>query len=101
MTRGVPAKEGDISVSNGYTYVKTGGKWVAKHKLVVEEKLGRALAGNEYIKFVDGDPANISPDNLVVLERKTPTSERIKTLKRRIARLQEELSILEREESGQ
>ncbi len=60
------AEEGRESVGDdGYvrTYDKEG-KWRLKHRIVMEEKLGRTLLRSEVVKFRDGDKTNCSPENL-------------------------------------
>lgn len=67
MTRGRNAKLGEERTSpNGYRYVKCKEGWVLKHKLIAEKTLGRKLADNERIRFIDGDRTNLDPDNLKV-----------------------------------
>ena len=43
-----------------------GGKYVAEHRLVMEEKLGRYLTRKEVVHHVDGDRQNNHPDNLMM-----------------------------------
>lgn len=38
--------------------------WVAEHRLVMAEKLGRPLERNEFVHHIDGDRANNDPENL-------------------------------------
>lgn len=72
MPRGQTAKDGDITVAkNGYHYVRRDGKWVLKHWIVAEEKLGRAIKPNEMVFFVDGTKTNFSPSNIQVKVKKT------------------------------
>lgn len=67
MARGRNAPIGSERTSpNGYQYVKCKEGWVLKHKLVVEEHLGRKLEENERIRFIDGDRTNLDPENLKV-----------------------------------
>lgn len=64
--RGRPSKVGDETTNAlGYVQVKTEDrKWVGKHILILEEKLGRRLKANERAVFADGDKTNLKPDNI-------------------------------------
>ena len=60
----------------GYLYRRTPdhpngtkhGNYVAVHRLVVEEKIGRYLLTTEVVDHIDGDITNNHPDNLRVFE---------------------------------
>jgi hypothetical protein len=68
LSRGKSAPEGATYVAqNGYHYTKRDGKFVATHKLIVEEKLGRPLAPSERVRFIDNDRQNLDPKNLKVV----------------------------------
>ena len=57
----------------GYMNVKTGkGEtgWELRHKVVIEEKLGRPLQPNERVYHLDGNKLNDEPDNLSIKEVK-------------------------------
>src|SRR5262245_35403805 len=101
MTRGHKAQVGDESIVNGYVYVKVEepDKWEPKHRLIIEEHLGRRLEKDEYIRCKDGNRRNLAASNIVVLQKKTTTEQRIKKLKTRIAKLQDELADLEAHEA--
>lgn len=43
-----------------------GGRYVAEHRLVMEEKLGRYLLRGEVVHHVDGNPGNNDPANLMI-----------------------------------
>jgi hypothetical protein len=88
---------GATKVINGYLYVKVEeDKWTARHRLIVEEQLGRALTKAEYIRFKDGNRTNLDPSNLVVhLKNKNSILKQIESLKSRIAALQQEVADLE------
>lgn len=45
------------------------GGYVAEHRLVMSEKLGRPLEKNEVVHHIDGDKANNAPSNLAVMLR--------------------------------
>jgi len=61
---------------HGYIYQRTPGhpnaikhgSYVALHRLVVEEKIGRYLLPTEVVDHIDGDITNNHPDNLRVFE---------------------------------
>ena len=56
-------------IEAGYRYVSRGGRKIALHRLIVEEREGRRLSSNEVVHHVDRNPLNNDPDNLVVLSR--------------------------------
>ena len=58
----------------------------------MEEKLGRRLEKGEFVKFIDNDRGNLSPDNLELRtrgDRKSPQA-RLAILEARIEELQAE-----------
>ena len=56
--------------ADGYTWVKVAeGKWVEKHRLVYTEQIGPIPPGH-LIVFRDGNPLNLSLDNLEAITRK-------------------------------
>lgn len=63
---------GGTKVVKGYAYARTPGHpmaskhgaYVAVHRLVMEEKLGRYLKPGEAVDHIDGDRMNNSPENL-------------------------------------
>lgn len=69
-----PMWNGGIKMMKGYQYKRTPGHpngtkhgcYVAVHRLVMEEKLGRYLLRTEVVDHIDGDILNNSPDNLRV-----------------------------------
>jgi HNH endonuclease len=71
---GFPAKVfdvGDSTVwSDGYVYIKTESGWVAEHKLVAEEKIGRELLSSEIVHHRNGNTTDNHEDNLQVVTRK-------------------------------
>ena len=77
MPRGQTAPVGaETTNQNGYRHRKVAGRgWVAVHVLICEERLGRELLPNEFVKFLDDDRRNLDPSNLVVRthgDRKSP-----------------------------
>jgi|SRR5215831_16947991 len=97
MPRGRPSEVGDTRVApNGYHYTRTSEGWRATHELILERKLGRKLdKATEGCKFVDGDKANLSPEN-IELRTKREVSDNTKRarLQARIEELQGELDEL-------
>jgi len=62
----------------------------------MEEKLGRRLEKGEFVKFIDNDRGNLSPDNLELRtrgDRKSPQA-RLAILEARIEELQAEADAL-------
>lgn len=93
MARGETATIGSERVSaNGYRYRKIDdGRWELVHRLVAEEKLGRALTNNEYAAFVDGNRQNLDPENIVVrLRGRTSLRRRLALVEARLAELSAE-----------
>lgn len=67
MSRGEPVPVGtETPTPQGYTLVKTEDGWKLKHKVVIEEKLGRPVKSTERVYFIDNDRTNCHPDNLEV-----------------------------------
>lgn len=66
--------KGGVKVVKGYEYSRTPGhphaskhgSYVAVHRLVIEQKLGRYLLPTEVVDHIDGNPRNNSPENLRV-----------------------------------
>lgn len=66
--------KGGLKKMKGYSYLRTPdhpyatkhGGYVAVHRLVMEEKLGRYLEPTEVVDHIDGDIQNNHPDNLRV-----------------------------------
>jgi hypothetical protein len=65
---------------------------MATHRLVAEQKLGRALGRDEYTSFVDGNKENLSPDNIIVKKRgQASDRQRYNSLVARVTDLYDEL----------
>lgn len=88
MPRGRTAEVGTETVNKlGYLQVKVdNGKWVGKHILILEERLGRKLQAGERAIFKDGNKENLDPDN-IELVKTGPSS-----IMGRIARLEAEIA---------
>jgi uncharacterized small protein (DUF1192 family) len=95
--RGKASKIGDTRTSpNGYHYTRTPQGWKTTHTILMETKLGRPLAANERVRFVDNDKTNLDPDNLKVFTvREGSKARRIAQLKAKIEDLQAQLAELE------
>ena len=69
-----PMWKGGVKIVKGYSYQRVKdhpnkskhGGYVAVHRLVMEEKLGRYLLPTEVVDHIDGDTQNNHPDNLRV-----------------------------------
>jgi hypothetical protein len=92
MARGAAAEEGaERTNQNGYTYVKVGKRWVSKHKLIAEQKLGREITDLERVIFLDGNRANFDPANIQVVRKKGGVTYEVQRLKNHITRQYREL----------
>jgi hypothetical protein len=93
MTRGQRAQDGDTFVNkNGYHHTRVNGSWMATHRLVAEQKLGRPLGEDEFVAFADLNRSNLHPDNIVIKKRgKTSARRRHAQLVARIDELYAEL----------
>lgn len=68
--------KGGVKEAKGYLYSRTPGHphaskhggYVAVHRLVAEEKIGRYLLPTEVVDHIDGDIRNNHPDNLRVFQ---------------------------------
>lgn len=90
--RGHPAALGDTRTSpNGYHYTRTENGWELTGRLVAAKKLGRPLAQNERIRYVDGDRTNLNPDNIEVYVVTKNVNRRRAQIEARIEELQSEL----------
>jgi HNH endonuclease len=101
MPKGTASPVGTETINqNGYRQRKTEDRgWVAVHVLLMEEKLGRRLAPNEFVKFVDGRRSNLDPSNLELRVRgdaKSPQA-RLAAVEARIEELQAEAEELRKE----
>lgn len=92
MARGSESPLGTEKVSqNGYLYRKIKDRegklrWELVSRILAEEKLGRALHGDEYVTFVDGDKTNLDPENITVRVRgKQSLRKRLAQVEARIA----------------
>jgi len=56
-----------FSHAKGYVRVRIGGKYYYEHRWVAEKMIGRQLKDGEVVHHVDGDRANNSPKNLIVM----------------------------------
>lgn len=54
---------------DGSVRIKTEHGWITQAHLVGEELLGRPLLGDERVSFRDGDPSNLSPENVEIWAR--------------------------------
>jgi hypothetical protein len=99
MPRGKLSRDGDTNVSaNGYHYTRKEGRWRLTHHLVAEEKLGRALASEEMVRFIDGDKTNLHTDNIeVIVKRQASKAKRAAAIRAQISELTAQLEALEAE----
>lgn len=103
MTRGTKSVVGETMVSkNGYHHTRDATGWVATHRLVAEQNLGRPLEPNERVAFIDGNRSNLDPSNIVVTTKRTASiRKQIARHKAKIKDLQAQVAILERQLKSQ
>ena len=53
--------------SGKYKKIRSNGKIIREHRVIVETYLGRALSKQEYVHHVDMNPLNNSIDNLLIV----------------------------------
>jgi hypothetical protein len=65
--------------ASGYVHVKTNGKWVPEHWLVMQQVLGRPLTGRERVHHRNGRRDDNRPSNLELwtLDHKDPPGVRV------------------------
>lgn len=70
-----PEWRGGVKYQKGYRYVYAPdhpnartGRYIAEHRLVMEQVLGRYLERTEVVHHKDGNPLNNHPDNLEVFQ---------------------------------
>ena len=100
--RGQKSKTGDTRIAaNGYHYTRTTGGWELTHRISAERKLGRALAYDERVRFIDGDRSNFDdPGNLDVYRvRQATKAKKRARLEARIDELQAQLLELESDDN--
>ena len=98
MTRGRKSKPGDTrTAANGYHYTRTGEGWKLTHRLSAELKLGRPLAYDERVRFIDGDRSNYAdPDNIHIYKvREASVAKKRARIEARIDELQAQLNELD------
>jgi len=68
-----PDWKGGVTIRKGYRLIympehpnAINGRYVAEHRLVMEQKLGRHLTRKEVVHHIDGDPLNNDLSNLVL-----------------------------------
>ena len=58
--------KGGIIKEDGYIRIRRNNKYIAEHRLLMEEKIGRTLDKNEIVHHIDGDRANNNINNLIL-----------------------------------
>jgi hypothetical protein len=100
VPRGRAAKIGDTFVNaNGYHHTRTEGGWRLTHHIVAEKLLGRALTGDETVRFKDGNRKNLDPANLVIKHKRQSKGAARARLEAKIMELKNELEALDEEDS--
>jgi len=68
--------------TKGYVFVKIEGKWIKKHRFIVEEFIGRKLTNEEVIHHIDFNKLNNSLNNLQIFDNQKAHSSFHNKLKR-------------------
>jgi hypothetical protein len=108
MSRGAAAPLGDERWSaNGYHYTKTTNGWILTHRLLMEEKLGRALLPNERVVFKNRNKRDIRIENLELsvvksdrkklMQRKASIQDKIREYQAMLLEVDEELARIDKE----
>lgn len=63
-------KTGEILMKNGYIAIRVNGKYVYKHRWMMEQLLGRKLMPNEIVHHRDGNKQNNTYSNLKRMNKK-------------------------------
>ena len=86
--RGKSASPGDTNVAvNGYHYTRTKSRWRLTHHLLAEEKLGRPIADDEQVYFIDGNRKNLVKENIGVRKKVRNNNRRKHQLRARLEQL--------------
>lgn len=112
MAKGSAAAIGDERWSqNGYHYTKTKFGWQLTSRMMMEQKLGRALLPSERVKFANNNKRDLRPENLVLSQvkddraklerRKASLADKIRELHAEIEAVDERLAELDKPISSQ
>jgi hypothetical protein len=89
----------DRITANGYHQVRTERGWEYTHRLIAAETLGRDIAPNERVRFIDGDRNNLAASNIEVYTTRTSSEgSRRARLEARIEDLKGQLDDLVRDD---
>lgn len=102
MSRGTVTTLGtEKETPQGYLTVKTEDGWILKHRMVIEEDLGRQLMSTERVYFKDGNRKNCKLSNLEVRLNSPRTTKQLEVRLRELDRERADVlgELDEREES--